>query len=455
MSVLVEIDSIPLEKRKKMLVDLNIKEQPKVGKNSKYVKANPFNTYEIIDDKYVTVPFAYYYQHFERGFPNAEKVFPKIKAKFQLELFDRQKAIREETLELLNESRSMTLALATGWGKSLYTVYLACKIGLKTLVFCHRVILIDQWKNSIEKACGSTTSVQVLSAKTKLDPQADFYIINVSNVGKRDRNDFTDIGLLIGDEIHTLSTSKFSKAFGYIFPKFFIGLSATPERTDGLDRLQEVYLGPGIIYRPLEALFNAYLLPTGFTPEIKTNEQGDMDWNSVLSSQAADRRRNELIVDIIRYFTKRNILVLCKRKDHCRILLAGLKKYGVDADVYFGSTKIVNYDCRVLIATFSKGGVGFDHQKLDMLIIGSDCLDNFLQYLGRVFRREWHCPIIVDLIDKFGPLKKHADARCEIYKQTGGQVKNLVNYFPNFMLWRDHFQTDLKDVHQELENKDK
>jgi superfamily II DNA or RNA helicase len=471
MSVLVDIESIPLEQRKIMTRDLSVKTMVKKGKKQKYPVAHNFDVYEVLEDDKVTIPFSYYFQNIGPGFPNADKVFPRMspEAKFKVPLFDRQKDIRDETLSILNQSRSIVLSLFTGFGKTCFALYLACKIGLKTVIYAHRLIIVDQWGRAIAKttwdgdeavekwreialdACPGA-KIQVVGAKTEIDPEADFYIINVTNVPKRGRTDFAHCGVLIVDEAHVICAEKFSAALRWAFPRYVLFLTATPVRSDGKDRVIELYAGPNIIYRPLRALFNVYLLPTGFKPDPKAikTEGGDLNWNAVLDQQARSRRRNELIVDVVRYFAHRNILIACKRKSHADLLVAALTACGEDVDSYMGSDEIVNYDCRILVVTYSKGGVGFDHPKLDMLIPAGDAEENWIQYLGRVFRREWHFPVIVDPVDKFFSLKKHADSRIEIYKESGGEVKNLDRWFPCFEAWRRIFATDISGAYEEL-----
>ena len=77
-----------------------------------------------------------------------------MKAKFQIDLFERQKSIRKESFDILNNTHSLLLSLYTGFGKTKYAIYLACKIGIKTLITCHRSRLILQWVDSIIRACG-------------------------------------------------------------------------------------------------------------------------------------------------------------------------------------------------------------------------------------------------------------------------------------------------------------
>jgi hypothetical protein len=97
--------------------------------------------------------------------------------------------------------------------------------------------------------------------------------------------------------------------------------------------------------------------------------------------------------------------------------------------------KNFNSEARILIATYSKGGVGFDHPKLDMFISGADVQENFTQYIGRIFRRDDAVPIYIDLIDEMNTIKKHSTERLKICKEIGGIVKDFDKVFPDFKKW--------------------
>jgi superfamily II DNA or RNA helicase len=442
MSALVSRDSIALDLRETMIDELVVKSKVKDGKRSKYDKKIAFNTYDLIDDdELVCVPFAYYTKYLRLGFPNNAHHAPMMKCRFKLSLFERQKSIREETFAILNETRSIVLSLRCGWGKSLYGIYVACKIGYKTIVICHRIGLINQWIDSIKRACGDDTAIQLVNSSCEIDLDSDWYIINASILSKRDRMDFFHVKTALVDELHTLCTEKYSTGFHYIFPKYFIGLTATPVRSDGQDKVIELFAGTKMIYRPLEADFILYLFYSKFKPETKKNAGGDLDWTAVLKSQALSEERNIMIVDLCRYFCRRNILVLCKRKDQATWIYNTLKKYKYDCELYMGSKKTVNIEAKIIVATCSKSGVGFDAPNLDMLILASDVQEQWLQYLGRVFRREHHFPIIIDIIDDFHPLRKHAATRIDICKQAGAQVVNFSNHVKMWGKWRKIFQT--------------
>ena len=74
---------------------------------------------------------------------------------------------------------------------------------------------------------------------------------NALNVAKKGHQYFDCIGTVIVDELHVMGTEKLSEAFSYVQPRYLIGLSATPYRSDGMDSLLEAYFGKDKIYRKL------------------------------------------------------------------------------------------------------------------------------------------------------------------------------------------------------------
>ena len=87
-----------------------------------------------------------------------------------------------------------------------------------------------------------------------------------------------------------------------------------------------------------------------------------------------------------------------------------------------GNRQDYNYESRILVATISKAGVGFDHPKMDALLLASDVEEYFIQYLGRVFRREDVIPIIFDMVDNYPSLKRHYYTRKKAYEKHGGTI---------------------------------
>lgn len=450
MSKLYNISNIPKSIAPKIAKDLLVEPKKDFGfQQSYFVKAEGVEAFamydncpiDIMEGVWVALPFSYGYHNLSiMKEDNVEQIsylipeFPKCEMKFVGELLERQREIREESIEILNRTKSLVLSLHTGFGKTIFALYLASRIKKKILVLCHRKVIIEQWIQSGKKYLKNITIDEFGNKKKGSIKEPDMLVANVLNIAKYPPHTFTSYGLVIIDEIHTICTTQFSRALTRIFPQYIIGLSATPHRTDGMDKIIELYCGPEMIIRKLWRQFNVYIVRTGFIPEVTYQQNGTLDWNSYLESQSKDNDRNNLIVKLIRFFSNRTILVLVKRREHAEILYN--KLYKIDhVDTFYGNDLNPNYNSRILIATTSKGGVGFDHPGLDMLITAADVEENYLQYVGRVFRKDTTIPIILDLVDELKTGMKHASTRSKVCKEIGGTVRQFHTIFPDFNIY--------------------
>ena len=435
------INSLSLQERQKIIKELTIDYQ-----ESEFGRKPSFHLFDIEEtdiSKNICVPFSYYYQNLshlpgQTKYPNQNIKFPKNETGYTFigSLTEKQELVKEEVFETLNRTHSVILSFHCGFGKTIFSIFLTSLLKYKACVLAHRINLIDQWYYSIKKVCPNA-KIQILDTKKPIDPSVDFYIMNSSNVTKRSRDDFKNVGILIIDEAHTICTENLSKSLFWFKPKYLIGLTATPYRTDGMSTILELFFGPEIIERKLRRPFNVYVLKTGkngqikIKSETKVNKMGKLDWNSVLKSQCLNENRNNIIVNIITFFKSRNILVLCKLVEQSKYLLNKLREKGENVDMFVSTQKKFNHDSRILISTFSKTGVGFDHPKLDMLIIASDVEEGIEQYVGRIFRRQDTTPIIIDILDDFKPLYNHYLTRRKLYLETGAEINDYVKIFPS------------------------
>jgi superfamily II DNA or RNA helicase len=423
MSIKINIDSIPLEIREKMATDLTIKpvEKNKFGKNKYSSSTDQSVESFLIEDDDVYIPLRYSLDNIDCKVKDRNS-FKSMNVKFTGELRKGQKEVKDEAINILNSQKTCILALCTGYGKSSLSVYLATKIKLKTLVLCHRIILVEQWKSTIERFAPDA-SVQILKSKTKVDPDADFYIVNAQNLSKIGRDKVSDCGLVIVDEIHTFCTKNLIESLFYCHPRYLLGLSATPYRSDGMDKLLEVYFGDKKIYRSLNREHTVYRVDTKLVPETRIGATGKLDWNSVIESQTTNVERNELIVNIACKFSDRHILILSKRIDQANYIVNRLIEERQSVTSIIGTNNKYDSDARIVVATSQKCGVGFSHDILDMLILASDVEEYFIQYLGRVIRTEEVKPIVFDLVDDHPTLKRHFATRKSIYLEAGGKIE--------------------------------
>jgi len=287
------INNCSIDQRQKIINDLTINYQ-----ETEFGRKPSFHLFEIDETplyKNIYVPFSYYYHYLSNlTISNVKKEFLKSTNdyKFIGKLTEKQELVKDEVFEVLNRTKSVILSFHCGFGKTIFSIYITSLLKYKACILAHRVNLIDQWYYSIKKVCPEA-KIQILDTKCVIDKSNDFFIINSLNVSKRLREDFIEIGILIIDEAHTICTENLSKGLFHFQPKYMIGLTATPYRTDGMSIILEHFFGPEIIERKLKRPFNVYVIKTKKNKnstssrniieiETKINKMGKLDWNSYL-----------------------------------------------------------------------------------------------------------------------------------------------------------------------------
>ena len=415
MSRKIDLTKIEQQKLKDMNTDLILEIPP-----SKYVKNQQPKYIQLFDREKNTayIPFAYAGEHKR---PTREE-FRSVSCSFNGQLRDSQKEVCQQAIKILNTHGSIILSLYTGFGKTCSSIFLATKIKLPTLVVCHRIVLLNQWVEAIKKFTNSTYQVVESGDEMK---DVDFYIMNAMNIPKNDRSIYKGIGLVIVDECHLILAESISKCMSYLVPRYVIGLSATAFRPDALDKLFDMYFGSQKIEKKLHREHLVYKVSTGLVPEEKTNSAGRIDWGSILEFQAETEARNQIIIDIVKKHKNRTILILTKRISQANYLLDKLVEAKENVTSLIGNEQSFDRGARILIGTTGKCSVGFDHDKLNTLILATDLEQYFIQALGRIFRCEEGIglqPVVFDLVDNHSLLTKHFKTREKVYREHGGKI---------------------------------
>jgi superfamily II DNA or RNA helicase len=378
--------------------------------------------YELTGDERIKLPFAFASRRLKIKRPT-RSLFPTIDVEFDGDLRPEQVEVKQEAVSILNKKGSVIMSMYCGFGKTITGINMACAIGFKTLVIVNKIVLMTQWEESIKRFC-PRASVQKIKPKC-VKKDCDFYIINAINAEKMGDAFFADIGCVIVDEAHLIMAETVSKCLQSLSPRYLIGLTATPYRPDGLNGLLDFYFGEDKIIRELHREHIVYKVKTGFKPTIELGVTGRVNWGVVLDSQSKDPDRNDLILKIICHFKERNFLVLVKRVEQGLYLEEKLSEMGEKVTSLIGSNQTFEASSRILIGTCSKVGTGFDHPKLDTLLMAADVEEYFIQYLGRCMRTKDNVPVVFDLVDDNGILTKHYATRKKIYEKHGGVIKNF------------------------------
>lgn len=423
MSIPINISELTIEHKKKIIDDLQIELPQKKGKSS--LSLNIIHVDENTDQLILPYSYAKQFTSLKLKSP-ARKTFTAADIRFEGTLREYQKEVKKKVIPQLNATGSCVLSLHVGWGKSIFAIYLASKLCLKTLIIVNRLILLKQWSELIEKVCPNS-KFQILKPKSDIDDDCHFYLMNAMNVCKMGVESFRDIGTVICDEVHLLCAKTLYKSLYFLRPRYLLGLSATPYRPDGLGCLIDLFFGNFKITKKLFREHAVYEVHTGFEIDYKLNWEGKMDWNSVLNGQAEHSTRNDNIIRIVKVFSSRYFLVLCKRISQGRHLVELFQKSRISVTDLLGSKKDFDETARVVVATTQKCGVGFSHDRLNALIIASDVEEYFIQYLGRVFRTPDVVPIVFDFVDNLPILRRHYHTRKRVYKECGGTINPVYD----------------------------
>jgi len=383
------------------------------------------------DDLYL--PFAFAHDTFELADNKKTSYGRRDGMNFVGSLRAEQERMVSECYEKLKRNKGhIVIYPHMGFGKTIMTLKMACDAKLKTCILVNRIMLVDQWMESIKTfttaRCKFLSPDTFAAAAEEADEEDyDVYIVNAVNVSKRNRDFWSTIGTLIVDEVHQMVTREISKAFFQFTPRYVMALSATPYRFDEYHKAIGWFFGKDAIGNTLNRRHVVDYVETNFVPEIIVTPKG-VDWNAVLSSQAADADRNRLIVDIVTRSVRRDKrvwMILVKRVAQADALMS-MFEGDVKCATLVRSQRVFDKECDVLIGTTLKIGVGFDHKPINSLCIAADVKNYFVQFLGRCMRREDTEPYVLDVVDNFPPLRRHFEGRCQEYRRHGGIVKKYV-----------------------------
>ena len=139
--------------------------------------------------------------------------------------------LREE-----NQKRALLIA-ATGTGKTYLSIFDINQVKPKKVLYvAHRDMILDKSEKSF-KNIFPTIKTGFLNGNQK-DVNAEYLFASVFTLAKEEtlksfRKDEFDY--IIVDEVHHAGAESYKKVIDYFTPKFLLGLTATPERTDGFD----------------------------------------------------------------------------------------------------------------------------------------------------------------------------------------------------------------------------
>jgi superfamily II DNA or RNA helicase len=329
---------------------------------------------------------------------------------------------QEEALESLERLRSQgnTIALVThaqGAGKTVTAITDAHRFGGRTLFIAHTRELVLQARDQFNRLCPEAETGLFIDDTRDTDAQ---HVVGTVQSLSRNLNQFRsgDFDYLIVDEAHHATGDSYQRILRYFQPRFTLGLTATPERADGLSAL-EVFRNAAHRLTLREAVERGELVPIRCV-RVQTN----VDLSRVRFNQIQYNRRDieetvlvpsrdKLIVKTYNDHVRgRKAVAFCVNVRHGEDLAERFRSAGVAARAVSGRMgKTERKEC---LNAFVAGELrllcacdllneGWDCPDVEVLLMARPTLSKviYLQQLGRGTRKApgKECLIVFDFVD--------------------------------------------------------
>jgi superfamily II DNA or RNA helicase len=335
------------------------------------------------------------------------------------------------------------ISLPCGGGKTACALNIACALGKKTLVICHKEFLMNQWKERIQQFI-PTARVGLIKAKTVRVKDCDIVLGSLQSISMKeyDSSIFEEFGFICFDEVHHLSAEVFVQAFPKVTSQVFLGLSATLDRKDGLRKVFEWFIGKVV---------NELVVRTDKALLVKMVKYFDTDSSYGVEKLLWSGQKNTaaMITDICEYEPRiqciineyeellnkepeRKTLILSGRRNHLEMIENALIDRGhTSIGYYVGGMKeadLKKSETRtIILATYSMAAEGMDIPVLNTLILASP-IGDIEQSVGRIQRQKPHerkyVPYIIDMWDQYSSFQMQGLRHIKFYKKNGYSFVN-------------------------------
>ena len=318
--------------------------------------------------------------------------------------------IQLQALAALNATRDKgfrrgLVVLATGMGKTWLSAFDAQAMNAKRVLFvAHREEILLQAEETF-LCIQPDAKVGRYRGNTR-DFDADYLFASIGTLGKIEhlKNFATDrFDYIVVDEFHHAAARTYQQLLGYFNPRFLLGLTATPERTDQSDILS--LCDDNLVYcKELFEGINAEILSPFSYYGIGDNEvdytaipwrNGKFDAEALLH-QMATNARAKFVLNHWQKYQQTRTLAFCISKKHADFMANFFNKMGIKAaSVHSDSTLRRNE----AISALKKGDIkvlfsvdlfneGVDIPSIDTVLMlrPTESKIVFLQQLGRGLR---------------------------------------------------------------------
>ena len=239
------------------------------------------------------------------------------------------------------------LSVPCGFGKTILAIYIACQLRLKTAVLVHKTFLMDQWMERIRFVCGESVRIGRVQQNRIEVEGMDVVLIMIQSVSLKSypKDTFDGIGFLIADECHHLGSKVFSRSLQKVTAQYFLGLSATPKRDDGMSKVFHWYLGDMLYQKAANQNKSVRVKIFSYTSTDPKFKDIYIPYNrkpnasKMITNITEIDSRNQLIIDLLYHIyqmePERQTLILSGRLDHLALLKGTVDEMGFCSTAYY------------------------------------------------------------------------------------------------------------------------
>ncbi|NBJ96229.1 DEAD/DEAH box helicase [bacterium 1xD8-48] len=403
-------------------------------------------------------------------------------------------------VEKLLQNDNGILSAATAFGKTVVCCNVIAQRKVSTLILIQSSALMEQWKGALEKflhideeppeyetPTGRKKKRKSIIGKLQGAHDSTTGIIDVAMAGSVCKNGeyhrrLKEYGLILVDECHHAASDTIVDILQEAKAKYVYGVTATPFRGDGLEKINYMLLGP-IRYqytskdRAKEQGIEHFVYPR-FTRAVAPRfSQDKMHPNEAYEIIRNNEDRDELIIRDVKQCVDagRTPVVLSKYVNHSQRLYQQLINYADKVFLLSGSNskkehkeilkqmnQVAPKESMILVATGKLIGEGFDYPRLDTLIMATPVAWKGVveQYAGRL-NRDYDgkkSVIIYDYVDiHISMFDRMYHKRLKAYKQIGydifsgtGAQKQNANAIFDIDNYADVYRNDLLTAEKEI-----
>ncbi len=368
----------------------------------------------------------------ELAFVDRRTVCPEVHYDFRFELRSYQE---RAVMALVNRAQGCAI-VPCGGGKTVIGAAAIARTGQPALILVHTHDLVEQWSTTVTDALGLDAGI-VAGGRFEL---RQITVATVQSLITLDDSARADLGARFGtvilDEAHHAPANVFREVLSWLPGKYRFGLTATPERSDGLTPMLHLCIGPELFRIDHQQLVGAGHLVVPRVVPVSTGATTDAETHAaIVGDLASDPDRNRLIVELVAREARAgcSVLVLSGRVDHCQRLAKLITAAGTEAVAL--TSKVAKHKRTGILDRFRDGSLkvvcatsladeGLDISRLERLVLATPARaeGRTIQRLGRLMRPHpgKRTPVLYDLVDDIPLARRQFAARKRAYRKVLG-----------------------------------